>query len=356
MTPTGIIRVLLVEDDPGDRLLVEERLGEGHGGVHVQRASRLADALVAMDAPAPPDVVLLDLGLPDSDGLDGLEALLGAHPHVPVVVLTGADDDLLADSALALGAQDYVVKGAELRLDRVLRNAIERQTMRLTLEQTLRERSALVRLGQLAIEGGDSSELSQQLVALVAEALRASHVELIEEAGDGVFAVVGTTGDVSAPPRCPTALALAALDTRGPVIAGDGSTTSMVAVPVPDSRRVLAVLDGRPDPFTDAEQHFLVAIAGAAGEVQRRRHAERERAEAQQRLQGLFDHTQDAILLFDGDDRYVDANPAAVRLFGRSARGDRRPGHRGPGRAWPPARDDAPAGDARRYGTLPWRR
>ena len=122
----GQIRVLLVEDDDGDAFLVEELLREAGVGVEVQRARLLADARkLIRDA----SCVLLDLGLPDSQGLDGLRQLLRQEPGVAVVVLTGLADEYLGEEAVRAGAQDYLVKGdvTGKLLDRVIRYAMERR-------------------------------------------------------------------------------------------------------------------------------------------------------------------------------------------------------------------------------------
>ena len=120
------LRILLVEDDDGDALLIGELLDEAGNGVEVQRARLLADAgkLIA-DA----ECVLLDLGLPDSQGLDGLRWLLRQEPDATVVVLTGLADEYLGEEAVRAGAQDYLVKGEVTGklLRRVIRYAMERR-------------------------------------------------------------------------------------------------------------------------------------------------------------------------------------------------------------------------------------
>jgi serine phosphatase RsbU (regulator of sigma subunit) len=118
--------VLLVEDDPGDALLVKELLSETDLEVELERAMLVAEAL-----PRLPDVdcVLLDLALPDAFGLDGLRTVLAADPHVAVIVLTGLADRSLGALAVASGAQDYLIK-AEVDpslLGRSVRYAIERR-------------------------------------------------------------------------------------------------------------------------------------------------------------------------------------------------------------------------------------
>jgi len=119
-------QVLLVEDDDGDALLVEELLLEVDAPVVVRRARSLnqAKALLAGSA-----CVLLDLGLPDSQGLNGLRQLLEVEPDAAIVVLTGDTNEYLGEQAVRAGAQDYLVKGevAGHMLHRVIRYAMERR-------------------------------------------------------------------------------------------------------------------------------------------------------------------------------------------------------------------------------------
>ncbi len=122
------IRVLLVEDNPGDaRLFTELVRDAGAGQWKLEQADRLSCALERVRC-QPFDVMLLDLSLPDADGL---ETLIRAHseaPKIPIVVLTGHDDEALAVRAVRAGAQDYLVKGhvdGEL-LVRSIRYASER--------------------------------------------------------------------------------------------------------------------------------------------------------------------------------------------------------------------------------------
>ena len=125
-SPVSQHQVLLVEDDDGDALLVEELLGEVGAPVVVQRARSLSQAKLLVPGAA---CVLLDLGLPDSQGLNGLRQLLELEPDAAVVVLTGDANEYLGEQAVRAGAQDYLVKGevAGPTLHRVIRFAMERR-------------------------------------------------------------------------------------------------------------------------------------------------------------------------------------------------------------------------------------
>src|ERR1700722_14484412 len=120
------VQVLLVEDDDGDAVLVGELLREVGAAVVVRRARSLVQAKDLVSGAA---CVLLDLGLPDSHGLNGLRQLLQLEPDAAVVVLTGDADEHLGERAVRAGAQDYLVKGevAGHMLNRVIRYAVERR-------------------------------------------------------------------------------------------------------------------------------------------------------------------------------------------------------------------------------------
>ena len=121
-------RVLLIEDNPGDADLVRLRLVECKSPVQVNCVPRLADALACLDVETP-TLVLLDLNLPDSHGAGTFRQIMQKAPNVPVVILTGQDDEALAMKAVQMGVQDYLVKGdiTSKHLERALRYAVERQ-------------------------------------------------------------------------------------------------------------------------------------------------------------------------------------------------------------------------------------
>lgn len=122
------LRVLLVEDNPGDVRMVRELLAEaGQGHLELLTAGTIRQAL-ALLGEEKFDAILLDLSLPDGQDLDGLAALHGSTAEVPIVVLTGRNDEATAARSLRQGAQDYLVKGLfdGKVLARAVGHAIER--------------------------------------------------------------------------------------------------------------------------------------------------------------------------------------------------------------------------------------
>ncbi|OBJ35677.1 fused response regulator/phosphatase [Mycolicibacterium mucogenicum] len=125
--------MLLVEDDRGDALLVEELIADAAIDIDFHWSSTLTQAAAALQA-IRPDCVLLDLHLPDAGGVDALDRLGALDPSLPIVVLTGLNDEHFGVAAMASGAQDYLVKGRvdPETLRRAVLYAIERKRAEVT--------------------------------------------------------------------------------------------------------------------------------------------------------------------------------------------------------------------------------
>lgn len=125
--------MLLVEDDRADAILVEELIADAAADIGCVVAPSMADAERELELTSP-DCVLLDLNLPDANGIDALERVRARAPDIPIVVLTGFNDEHFGMSAVASGAQDYLVKGRvePEMLRRAVLYAIERKRAELT--------------------------------------------------------------------------------------------------------------------------------------------------------------------------------------------------------------------------------
>jgi DNA-binding NarL/FixJ family response regulator len=176
------IRVLLVEDSPSDAQLLCESLGDYPlQRFEIERAERL-DVAIALVAQRPFDVILLDLNLPDSSGMETCKRVSAAAGQTPIIVLTGANDEAIAAEAMHLGVQDYLVKGQTPPgvIGRAISYAVERsraqQALRdltKTLESKVAERTAEVkhRVRQLQKLTLDMSEAEDRERKRLAEIL-----------------------------------------------------------------------------------------------------------------------------------------------------------------------------------------
>ena len=129
--PSRSVEVLIVEDSPADARLVDLWLGEAAPGQFVlTHVERLQDAITHLtSARYTFDAILLDLSLPDSEGLAGLTEVLAASPLIPIIILSGYDSEERAVQAVQRGAQDYLIKGQGdgHLLARSIRYAMERK-------------------------------------------------------------------------------------------------------------------------------------------------------------------------------------------------------------------------------------
>ena len=185
-------RILVVEDNPDQADMLAVGLGTFYR-YDVEVADRLAAACEAVGRR--PDVVLLDLGLPDCRGLETFRRLAARAPDIPIIVLTGSDDKAVAGEAVRLGAQDYLVKGFvdhEL-VDRAVRYALERHRRQELL-------NAVAAIGHELAGSLDPASLRQRVVTTVRRLLRARRVALYD--GDGVASDLTCTATDGVDPGC----------------------------------------------------------------------------------------------------------------------------------------------------------
>jgi len=169
--PSKTTRVLLIEDNPGDARLIKEMLRDARQGnsFQLEHADNLTLGLERLQKLSI-DVVLLDLSLPDTRGIDTFTSLHAKSTDLPVIVLTGLDDEVIAVQAIKEGAQDYLVKGQidSILLEHSISYAIERHRILeelKTANQKILEHEKLSVLMEMA--GATAHELNQPLTVIL---------------------------------------------------------------------------------------------------------------------------------------------------------------------------------------------
>lgn len=188
-----LFSILLVEDNPGDRRLICEMLAEARSVTFdIQHADRLQAGLEYLGENRV-DVVLLDLGLPDSQGLETLSKMYTQVSEVPIVVLTGLDDEMTGVQAINKGAQDYLIKGQidTNLLARTIRYAIERKQGEERERQLHLQLDLSNRLASLGVMvEGIAHEINNPLVSVIGIAELLMEEDIPKKARESVKTII----------------------------------------------------------------------------------------------------------------------------------------------------------------------
>ena len=305
------ICILLVEDNPGDADLIRELLPEtGPHRFEVKWVQRLAEVFPCLCGSI--DLIVLDLGLPDSVGLDTLRAVLGEASEIPIVVLTGNDDEQAGIEAVKTGAQDYLIKGnvSMPLLTRVFSHALERHRTKLRLVQS--ERFLRATLDGLSAHIAIVNDQGR-IVAINAAWRRFAtengtdpdrvgigkdYLGVCEQAsGDDRQAAIGFSEGIRA------------------VLAGRAKTFEMdYPCHSPNQERWFC---GRVTPFRGNGRPGVVV---AHEDITGRKQAERALQESEDLFRRVFDTSPNCVFIKDAHGHYLMVNQAMAELYGTSCK------------------------------------
>lgn len=352
----GQLHILLIEDNPGDARLVSEMLKEsGTQPFPLARAARLDEGL-AMLKEKKFDIVLLDLNLPDSNGLENLERIIAQNPSVPIIVLTSIDDHELGLQALQKNAGDYLVKdqvNANL-LTRSIRYAVERKKKEEELRRLNRTLRALNDSSQAMTRATDETAYLKEVCRIIvvdcghpmvwvgyAEEDGTRSVLPVAYAGfdEGYIKALNITWADTERGRGPTGTAIRTGKTsmcrnmltdprfepwRGEALKR-GYASSIVFPLLSEGKAfgAITIYSREPDPFSEDEVRLLAELAGdlTYGILIMRSRILREKAEdalgvSEQRVTALLNATTESIWLFDIEGRVLAANETAASRIG----------------------------------------
>ncbi len=300
------IKVLLVEDNPGDARLTRLALAEaGRDRFSVKHVERLSEALLCL-CEEEFNVVLLDLSLPDSHGLETFTRMYEQSSHVPIIALTGLTDEKMAIKAMQQGAQDYLSKDEvdTQRLVRTIRYAIERKRMAVAL----RESEEKYRL--LAENISDviwTMDLNLQFTYISPSVSRVT--DFVQEE------LICMTLPELIPPDALGILLKIFADEIGNDNERDPLRTKVMEIPLfrkngsirwtEQSVRLLRNSEGNP-----------IGLQGISRDVSERKQAEENLKESEKKFRMVFENAHDEILLADGSGTVLDINDRVTDIFG----------------------------------------
>lgn len=339
-------KVLLIEDHPGDVRLVEELLHEGFDEtVAVTHAVTLDEGLRQLATDPSFDLILLDLSLPDSQGIGTFERVHKAVPSLPVVIFTGSRDAHLTAELLRRGAQDYLNKNdlTGALMAHTVRHALLRwhaELKRQEAEARLRARdaqqAAVAELGRVALAERTLQRVFEHAVEQVSKVLKVEYTKVLEllpggeqlllragvgwQAGLVGQATVGTDLDSQAGYTLTSDGPVIVEDLRreerfhGPPLLLDHGVISGMSVIIRGRNRPFGVLGThttRQRTFTQDDIHFLQSVANILADAVERAEAERRHA-----LQAsLLDQVQNAVIATDNEGNITYWNRYAEALY-----------------------------------------
>ena len=300
------IKVLLIEDNPGDARLIRELLAEVEGAPFDLYHTDWLSAGLGRLAQGDIDVILLDLSLPDSKGLDSLGKFHAQAPKVPIVVLSGLSDEAVAVKAVQEGAQDYLVKGSidGSLLVRSLRYAIERHRLRVELHE---------------------SEARYRLLAdNVADIVWTADAEArITYVSPSIKRLLGYTVDEAMKLKIGDILTADSLEQARRFVKGQMNMRAWGMHYPPASMTLEHVRkDGSTVwaevmlSFMQSQDGSIIGIMGATRDITERRVAEEALRESETRFRTVFEGTKVGIALIDMFGKPLNINPAFQRMFG----------------------------------------
>lgn len=166
-----VVRILLVEDNPPDALLVREYLEDSNRiSFELTVSETLKDALGEISSKAF-DVILLDLNLPDSNGLETFDTVIDKAPNIPIIPLTGMNDDAMAVEMIKQGAQNFIVKDEinSLFLTKTIQYSIERKKSEIEILRLNRLYAVLSNTNQVTVRIQEKNALLKEICRIVVE-------------------------------------------------------------------------------------------------------------------------------------------------------------------------------------------
>ncbi len=310
-------RILLVEDNPGDARLVEIYLRESPSiTFSLSHVTRLNEGIELANKEKDFDIVLLDLSLPDSSGMETLDRAVEGFPNnVSIVVLTGVDDENFGVRAVETGAQDYLVKGQidTSSLTRAVLHAIKRGQMQKQLEanaynlqvqeQRLLQAQRIARIGNFEIEqGAEDMYWSDEVYRILG-----FDTTTVQPSLSNFLSNIPTQDQETLREKIKTAFEAGAVVTQEYQLFTEGTKK-------PKYVRIHAQLDD----ILSNTSYEVVKLIGTIQDISDYRNAQQLYLQTEKRYKTIFQESQDSIYITTSDGRFIEMNNSLIKLFGYS--------------------------------------
>ncbi|MEW6586304.1 MAG: PAS domain S-box protein [Nitrospirota bacterium] len=313
MASQKIIKVLVIEDDPAYERIVRNMLENASYSFDVYNAVSLADGLELIHN-CSPDVVLLDLGLPDSDGFATFNAVYSHAPDLAIVILTAADDDSIAQTVVQKGAQDYLFKPK--LTSTLLERAVYYAHMRKLAEEALRKSDARYRLLAENIAESIWTMSFEGRFTYISPSTQRISGYTQEEYAEKSLEDLLTPESLA---RVMEAIAVELARDHEPGVDPERRVVQEVEQIHKNGHRY----------WTEATASFIrdktgkpVAIMGSTRDINERKQAEEALRQSEERYRRLVDNTDTGFVVIDDRGIVITANDPYIRLAGKKELGD----------------------------------
>lgn len=313
---TQKLKILIVEDDIVDRKSLERLLSKSSLSISdIKFAECLNTALGFLDKEQF-DVVFLDLGLPDSQGIESFSAIYAKTPNVPVIVLSGLDDEETAVLAVKKGVQDYFVKGHidSNLLTRAVRYAIERKLTSKILDEKQKNIEAIFDAAPVGMMLIDENKIVKRVNSAIRQMLNKDYRQIINQRFGEAIGCVNSDGvgkGCGNNPVCEACRIHKAigevLDSQQPVRETEVQLTLKI-----DDRQITRwfLINGVPA-IIDSQRCAVLAV----NDITRSKTAERERQLAEDKYRTIFENSAVSISLVDEQERLISWNKFTENLL-----------------------------------------
>ncbi|ACM21917.1 response receiver sensor diguanylate cyclase/phosphodiesterase, GAF and PAS domain-containing [Geotalea daltonii FRC-32] len=329
------IKILLIEDNPYDLALIEEMLAEREDTrFSVKQVGRLAQGIKVLAAEQF-HVVLLDLGLPDSQGLATLARIQEKNADTPVILLTGLDDEGMGLEAVEKGAQDYLIKGqfnASL-LTRSIRYSIQRKRAEETIRKAKELSEAINQINELVDLSLDFQVIMERILEKAGHAIKADSAVIyqLENERWKIISSWGLPGIVIGEIYDPEEMVFSRfqLDGQQSILVteqtnrrfiNDYHIRSLIEAPLTSGDSIIGAFSlhyHNPGSwFSDSQYDFAHKVAKTLSMTLKNYLLYEERQKSEERYRYLFQNANDPIFIIDRELKFINVNRRAMDLFG----------------------------------------